>query len=511
MIKKIDIYNILIIGTGLYIFIFLSCYFNYLSDDAFITFRYVKNFLHGLGPVYNVGEYVEGYSSVLWFLVLSGLGRLGVDIVGAGRAVGLIFGVLQITVLYFFLKKIKLSPISRLLGVIFISLSNIIAVWSLAGLEQVMYSFLILVNFVIICSISSWSKKTLLFLSLFSTLLVLTRLEGLFVPAIAIGFIIYQSSKKKVSFRDFILFYFLPFVAVIVSSFLIRYKLYGQWLPNTFYVKVGSNIEQYLRGIGYVWDFFWNYSFVIIFLVLIVYGFLNLTKITFFTLLFLFAIIGEVIMVGGDGLPMYRFLLPTLPYFAVLLALFIEKVNESISDRNVKYVIIFGLSAMLFYKAVMPPVTSVQYILYKDQKEYEIPRWTAVGKWLNKNTKENQSIAAVPIGAIGYYSDRYVYDMLGLTNKYIAHKKVDLGKGWAGHEKHDGQYILSQKPTYLLLGNIQALDYKLDFKDPQFVKPENPAIRAREDDIFTGDLLKYYEKKVADIGGGYYFHYLKLK
>ena len=43
----------------------------WLLDDAFVYFRYVDNLLFlGLGLVYNAGEYVEGYSSPLWILLL---------------------------------------------------------------------------------------------------------------------------------------------------------------------------------------------------------------------------------------------------------------------------------------------------------------------------------------------------------------------------------------------------------------------------------------------------------
>src|SRR5438034_8934210 len=38
------------------------------SDDAYISFRYARNLVHGLGLVYNAGERVEGYSNFLWTL-----------------------------------------------------------------------------------------------------------------------------------------------------------------------------------------------------------------------------------------------------------------------------------------------------------------------------------------------------------------------------------------------------------------------------------------------------------
>ena len=35
----------------------------FMTDDAFISFRYVRNLLEGHGLVFNPGERVEGYSN----------------------------------------------------------------------------------------------------------------------------------------------------------------------------------------------------------------------------------------------------------------------------------------------------------------------------------------------------------------------------------------------------------------------------------------------------------------
>ncbi|HKJ23310.1 MAG TPA: hypothetical protein VKB65_00710 [Myxococcota bacterium] len=49
----------------------------WLMDDAFVYFRYVDNLVWlGAGLVYNRGEYVEGFSSPLWALLLSALREL---------------------------------------------------------------------------------------------------------------------------------------------------------------------------------------------------------------------------------------------------------------------------------------------------------------------------------------------------------------------------------------------------------------------------------------------------
>ena len=45
----------------------------WLSDDAYITFRTVENFVSGYGPTWNIDERVQTYTHPLWMFLLSGL------------------------------------------------------------------------------------------------------------------------------------------------------------------------------------------------------------------------------------------------------------------------------------------------------------------------------------------------------------------------------------------------------------------------------------------------------
>jgi hypothetical protein len=61
-------------------------------DDAFITFRYAKNLASGFGPVYNVGERVEGYTNFLWMLLLAAGAKLQLQPEAVSRWLGVAFG-----------------------------------------------------------------------------------------------------------------------------------------------------------------------------------------------------------------------------------------------------------------------------------------------------------------------------------------------------------------------------------------------------------------------------------
>ena len=62
--------------------------YRFLSDDAFISFRYSRHWVEGLGLVWNPGEAVEGYTNFLWVVIVAAGLRLGVlpEALTLGRA-----------------------------------------------------------------------------------------------------------------------------------------------------------------------------------------------------------------------------------------------------------------------------------------------------------------------------------------------------------------------------------------------------------------------------------------
>jgi hypothetical protein len=103
--------------------------------------------------------------------------------------------------------------------------------------------------------------------------------------------------------------------------------------------------------------------------------------------------------------------------------------------------------------------------------------------------------------------------MLGLTNKHIARLEIPQTEmGWTGHEKHDGQYILSQKPTYLLLGNIDVTNKPRNPQNRPFIPYFNKYIWEREKDMFETDLIfKMYEPRSVEIAPDQYLNFYELK
>lgn len=73
-----------------------------------------------------------------------------------------------------------------------------------------------------------------------------------------------------------------------------------------------------------------------------------------------------------------------------------------------------------------------------------------VGLWMRNTFPPDTLIATNTAGSIPYFSKLPTIDMLGLNDKHIAHREIkNMGAGQVGHEKGDGDYVLSRKPDYI--------------------------------------------------------------
>lgn len=67
------------------IFLLALLTYSHMGEDAYISFRYARHLAQGHGLVFNPGEYVEGYSNLLWVLLMAPFEWLGLRIDIAAR------------------------------------------------------------------------------------------------------------------------------------------------------------------------------------------------------------------------------------------------------------------------------------------------------------------------------------------------------------------------------------------------------------------------------------------
>ena len=225
----------------------------FITDDAFISFRYVRNLLDGHGLVFNPGEYVEGYTNFLWVIELAAIWRvLGIRPEHVAQWLSVIYTVGTIVVLLWWVARMPFLRHRGLIAWMALGLicgSATFAVWtSGGGLETRQFTFFVLVA-VAVLSVFGANRWGLLVASLSLAAAALTRPEGLLVAACCIGWFVAHRwfTARRLDWRGTLALAG-PFVVLIGGHFLARYRYYGEWLPNTYYAKhVGPWYESGFR------------------------------------------------------------------------------------------------------------------------------------------------------------------------------------------------------------------------------------------------------------------------
>ncbi|WP_061234925.1 hypothetical protein [Leptospira weilii] len=228
----------------------------WLSDDSFITFRVVDNFLNGFGLRWNPWERVQVYTHPLWLFLLIPIQWIVQDISASAYILSYACGILFLSVYCFTLLKFRFG-----LGLIFISLSvffssRIFIDYNTSGLENPL-SFLLLLFFEIkfyslyLNGKPENAAADSLEIGLLAGLLLLTRLDlilFLAVPLCVLWGKIFRD--KRIQFLKY------SFLGIFIWPLYLGFSLvyFGSLLPNTFYAKtnvLSSFPEKILVG----WDY----------------------------------------------------------------------------------------------------------------------------------------------------------------------------------------------------------------------------------------------------------------
>lgn len=426
----------------------LGCYYYYpfLSDDSLISLRYVQRFIDGKGLTWNDGHPVEGYSNLLWILIISFLGKLGMDLILAARILGIAcsIGTLAVISSYFNAKNSKKEYV--FLAVFLLVTTPCFTVWAIGGLEQPLYIFLLTLTLTEVSKIVNDRSERMYLLPLWLGLLAITRPDGFLftiLTTLFLGFVFRKNSKYLI--RIFIFACVVP-ALFLLGQLLFRYQFYGELVPNTALVKVKITLHHVLRGGFYIFKAFFGTlllsSLGLYFLFYLVYKKKNLFG--FYLLLNVAAWTAYVITVGGDIFPAFR-------HYYVVLIIFV-------------FAIIFGLNEMQFsFKTKIIKIGFIVILLLNPFIQLLIPdnqnaiyeRWEFRGMKLGETLKstfpENTLIAVTAAGCIPYSSELPTIDMLGLNDYYTPrHPPKNFGTGMLAHELGDANYVLGRNPDVII-------------------------------------------------------------
>ncbi|WP_437657849.1 hypothetical protein [Sorangium sp. So ce1182] len=427
-------------------------------DDAYISFRYLENLATGDGLVYNAGERVEGYSNLLWILLLLPPRLAGADVVLASQLLGMACGAAAIALAVHAARR--LVGVRSLPGAAFVALlpatSGYFAAWSIAGLETSLHALLL---------VAAWWRyheeareegrrpvSALLFAAL-----AMTRPEGL---GIALAAAIYHAARSREAgrwlARPGARRFLVALVALVAAYELFRVACYGPHLfPNSVRAKVGAGLASIARGITYVHAHF-AAPYLLLCAPLALLGRARQSP----ALATAAALVGGqvllVVAVGGDW-SFGRFFAPILPLAAVAFAGAAAELAASapvLRERATRISAALAAAVYLFFAwYATGPLGEARF--FGDFAEYDAER-LRIGRWLRDHAPKDARVAVYAAGQIPWASGLYAHDMLGLNDAHIAAiEPPSMGHGVAGHEKSDPDYTLRViRPDIIVDGHL---------------------------------------------------------
>ncbi len=435
--------NILYILPGIFIFSYFCYQLNFTQDDAYISYRFVQNFLNGNGLVFNIGERVEGFTNFGWVLYMIFLGKLSLNYILISKLTGYLFGI-GILVLVFVtaskLQEFKNKITLILLSVYLTACSQSLAYWAVAGLETTAFAFFALFSLYLYLQ-----KNRLLPFALI--IAVLLRPEGALVAIILILIeLITTRSLPKFSLRS-------AMGAFVLGLPYLAFKLYyyGDILPNPFYAKTGFSLSQLSNGLEYTFRFLTHYGFYGIPLIFSLLMFRKLSKEFKAVVIFTFIYTVYLIFVGGDVLKVHRFFIPILGLYALLTVFTLQYSLQKLTPKLqqpafiLMALILCGLTYYLPNKFVKD---------YNRLERHFIEKMSTMADNIKSQDDSNFSVALPTIGVFSYkLIGHHIIDMLGLTDSTIAKHSETPIDGMAStwkESKHNSAYILESEPDYIM-------------------------------------------------------------
>lgn len=450
----------------------------FVQDDAFISFRYAKNFVEGYGLVYNpLGERVEGYTNFLYTMLMTIPHYFSWDVVRFSYLITTFFAFGSLVLVDNIARNIFCASRNIARGLVaFLFINQTFSIYVTGGLETSMVCFFVLLSFYCLFHPTILENKFLQILASFaSAFALMTRLDAaIFIGFFYLFYLLKNKGRKAI-------YPILPATIVFASYLIWKYSYYGNVLPNTFYAKLGGETN-YERGFEYLKSFYLSYflwpALLLLSCAVISKFFIKefpsikrprgVEQYLVFFIVFIWST--YVVKAGGDFME-YRFFVALLPFIAFAFLILINTFLKTELLKTLFFVFVIPLSILSFDKMYSLP-SGVESRDKLRANLYSPPRnWVKIGKELKNNFPVITRIATSAAGAVPYYSELYTVDTLGLNDSWIAKNGVMLSS-LPGHQRITSfQYLLDQKVDFIL-GSPQVFPSKLKV-NPNFFSLKN--------------------------------------
>jgi hypothetical protein len=452
--------------------------YNFITDDAYISFVYARNLAEHGELTFNPGWYIEGYTNFLW-TVLLGLGmvvhippELTAKVLGAAFAVVTLFCAFRLVE-----RGLGRRSPWAALPAFLLAESSGFACWTSGGLETQLFTMLVVIALDgLVAAEDPADRRALPRAGLALALAAMTRPEGLFVAAVFGGVrlvsnLLHRRERRVVGRPE--LLGAASFLVVWAPWFAWRYWYYGYPFPNTYYVKATgawaspSYASQMVHaGLYYIWVWL-NQTKLLFALPIVAVGLVTArTRTPRFTLCLACALLAVVyvpytISVGGDFMGLHRFIMPLFVVAALALTLGLEWLVARLPANLQKHAGVgvavaiaacFGISQYALTKKSLDPKnlaadhgvidTPAFLIVYTEDR-------AAIGRVMESCFNDSDFSIVGGAGAQPYFGRMRAIDVFGLVSERVAHEEMRV-RPRAGHTKFASNELLVQyDPTFV--------------------------------------------------------------
>lgn len=382
-------------------------YTGYTAEDAYITFGFSKRIAEGYGFVYNIGHPIYGTTTPLFTLLMSLWMLVSSDPVLGATLYGLSAFIGGLWFFYF-----SLNRWDDIFVILPLALCLPLVPENMSGMET---------PFLFLFMSGTWwayHQKRSLLAGIFCGLLLWIRIDALVF--VLLMFTLYAN---KPSVGRFVLggMIYLPWL--IFAHF-----YFGSVIPYTLTAKMvayGTGTDNIVIQFGRLLEYF-TLPFLLSICMAIIFiprkyiplavffvveiAFLSYSGSTFFTRYFYMLVVSGCLLIGATLTTLRKTQWRVMALFALLLITFRW-------DGQVEY-----------YKFLQ----SERHVYLKE-----------IGLWLHKNTPVFSTLQLEPLGYMGFYADRTIYDEVGLiTPEVVELKKQHIGAEYYYSYLHADYVIL---------------------------------------------------------------------
>jgi hypothetical protein len=422
----------------------------WICDDAFISLRYAENLVLGNGLVYNPGERVEGYTNLLWTLLLAVALASGAPDVASAMGLGIASYVAVAGLLiHASLRRTRRggAPFLPLAALVVLVLPDF-HVWASGGLETSLFAALALAG-LLLSRRAARDGRGALAAGVVLSLLTLPRPDGLLLAGTAAAGLLWDGRRRSAALL------LAPVALTVVGWSAWKLAYYGELLPTAFYSKSVLR-PYYAQGVVYLGLFLAKNWFLTPAAIGIATWRIatasprsrDATVLGGSALLYLL----YVVHVGGDFM-FARRIVPVLP----LLLLALEEVLVGLHPERARRIAALACVAAAALPYPIYGDGSARIRGVADERRFYTEGVLAMRR--QQADVVGRALADAPVRVVfeggmcvfGYYSGLpYLAEMSGLTQYSLAKLPLER-RGWIGHEKRASDAWLAENDIHLIV------------------------------------------------------------